>query len=283
MSIADGKVCQWVSWPDALENFATYAGKTQSQEHIKPFHWYIACRLVLEGGFHPDNITPRPPFNVVSKGDKHYLHYAVTSAGGSELSILGGLKTKKVDIVVTKDGIGPVMAVSCKGMTGALRNLTNRMEETIGECTNLHITYPAMVFGYFFVLAAHRTFDASMSSEVDENSPRANDIGLTKEGLPVPAVRRFYSALSELTGRHGIRNDFSRYEAITLALIESREGAAGVLLADFPPNDSPLNFKRFFSTLYQRYEERYVYGAPDLKSITQRLEWAPESPVFDRS
>ena len=31
-------------------------------KHIKPLHWYIACRLVLEGGFNPDHITPRPPF-----------------------------------------------------------------------------------------------------------------------------------------------------------------------------------------------------------------------------
>lgn len=43
----------------------------------------------------------------------------------SEATVLGGLKTKNVDIVVTKDGIGPVLAVSCKGMTGAVRNLTN--------------------------------------------------------------------------------------------------------------------------------------------------------------
>ena len=28
--------------------------QTQSQEHIKPLHWHIACRLVIEGGFHPD-------------------------------------------------------------------------------------------------------------------------------------------------------------------------------------------------------------------------------------
>ena len=41
-------------------------------------------------------------------------------------------------------------------MTGAFRNLTNRMEETIGECTNLHITYPALVFGYLFLIRANR-------------------------------------------------------------------------------------------------------------------------------
>jgi hypothetical protein len=35
--------------------------------------------------------------------------------------------------VVNKRGLGPVLAVACKGMTGAFRNLINRMEETIGD------------------------------------------------------------------------------------------------------------------------------------------------------
>ena len=79
-------------------------------------------------------------------------------AGGSgEQVLLGGLKTKNVDVVVAKPAIGPVLAISCKGVTKAFRNLTNRMEETIGECTNLHITYPAMVIGYFVVMRANRT------------------------------------------------------------------------------------------------------------------------------
>ena len=63
--------------------------------------------------------------------------------------------------MINKDGLGPVLAVSCKGMTGAFRNLTNRMEETIGECTNLHITYPALVFGYLFVIRANKRTEPS--------------------------------------------------------------------------------------------------------------------------
>jgi hypothetical protein len=40
----------------------------------------------------------------------------------------------------------------------------------------------------------------------------------------------------------------------------------------------------FFQTLYLRYEERFVYGAPLLadRGLTTRLEWDPESPVFKR-
>jgi hypothetical protein len=41
-------VCKWVDQQSALSTFATYEGATQSQLHIKPLHWYVACRLVLE-------------------------------------------------------------------------------------------------------------------------------------------------------------------------------------------------------------------------------------------
>ena len=64
--------CTWISRQDALRHFATFSGKTQSQQHIKPLHWYVACRLVLEGGFKPDEITPRPPFEIrKTKGERY--------------------------------------------------------------------------------------------------------------------------------------------------------------------------------------------------------------------
>ena len=47
-----------------------------------------------------------------------------------------------------------------------------------------------------------------------------------------------------------------------------------------PTADSPLHLNRFFGTLYRRFDERFVYGAPDLKSVTRRLEWSPESPAL---
>ena len=139
--------CLWINQQTALRTFATYLGATQSQAHIKPLHWYVACRLVIEGEFMPEEITPRPPFNV-EKRLGWRLSYDPAVAEGGERTVLGGLKTKNVDVVVTKEGIGPVMAVSCKGAIGAFRNLTNRMEEAVGDCTNLHITYPAMATGF---------------------------------------------------------------------------------------------------------------------------------------
>jgi hypothetical protein len=47
--------------------------------------------------------------------------------------------------------------------------------------------------------------------------------------------------------------------------------------------DSPLRIERFFEALYLRYDERYVYSAPDLKTVTRRHEWSPDSPLFDKA
>jgi hypothetical protein len=314
-SKADATPCRWINGPQAFKEFATHEGKTQSARHIKPLHWYIACRLVIEGGFRPDDITPRPPFWAeVKKARKgrvrHILHYDAAKGGSGEQVILGGLKTKNVDVVVNKQPVGPVLAVSCKGVTKAFRNLTNRMEETIGECTNLHITYPAMVVGYFAVIRANRTIeDALEAPDLDEDdtateldpepeaetsepvtSPKAvermkaNDIAILENDNVVEGIVRFHAALREMTARRGLRDEISRYEAMTMALIEPRGAGAGSVFAGFPPTDSPLHLNDFFRTLYQRYEERFVYGAPLLaeRGVTARLEWDPDSPVFVR-
>ncbi len=283
-----GELCRWTTQAEALKTFADFTGKTQSASHIKPLHWYVACRLVLEGGFHPDDITPRPPFRVQRRsGRPPILHFDASVAGGGERTVLGGLKTKNVDVVVTREGIGPVLAVSCKGVTGAFRNLTNRMEETIGECTNLHITYPALALGYLVLLRANRQVEAVLeeageAAETGEPARElaANDIAMSEEGGPIAGIMRFHNALRELVGRRGIRNDVSRYEAIALGMVEMKAGSRGDLLDSFPAEDSPLRLERFFDTLYLRYDERFVTSAPDLSSVTRRLEWASDSPAL---
>lgn len=309
---------QWVNGPQAYREFATHKGGVQSARHIKPLHWYIACRLVLEGGFPPTDITPRPPFRVEEKGAKSrrrfILHYDPSAAQAGEQVVLGGLKTKNVDVVVNRHPVGPVLAVSCKGVTKAFRNLTNRMEETIGECTNLHITYPAMVIGYFAVLRANRTIedalgapdldeedtatevDTDESDEVAETEQelpapksieklKANDIAILDDGNVVEGIRRFHAALRDMTARRGIRDEISRYEAMTMALIDPHDASAGNVISSFPPLDSPLLLQNFFKTLYERYDERFVYGAPSLadRGFTTRLAWDAESPVFARN
>lgn len=283
-----GEFCRWTTQAEALNAFAHFTGKTQSANHIKPLHWYVACRLVLEGGFHPDDITPRPPFRVQRRSGKApILTYDQSAAGGGERTVLGGLKTKNVDVVVTREGIGPVLAVSCKGVTGAFRNLTNRMEETIGECTNLHITYPALALGYLVLIRANRTAEAALeqiaeATETGEPARElaANDIAMSEGGEPIAGIMRFHNALRELLGRRGIRNDVSRYEAIGMGLVEMESSNRGALLESYPVDDSPLRLERFFDTLYLRYDERFVTSAPDLSSVTRRLEWAADSPAL---
>jgi hypothetical protein len=282
----DRRVCQWRSQADALREFASFSGKTESAAHIKPLHWYVACRLVVEGGFHPDDIVPRPPFAATKHRGEWTLSYDPSLAAGGERTVLGGLKTKNVDVVVTKEGLGPVLAISCKGVTKAFRNLTNRMEETIGECTNLHITYPALVLGYLVAIRANRLAEEAISrtaSEVANPAAQlaANDIAIQKGGEPVENIIKFHAALREMTGRRGIRNDISRYEAIALAMIDMIAPNLGALLPNFPFPDSSLRLEQFFDTLYLRYDERYVYSAPSLKTVTTRLQWTRFSTAFD--
>jgi hypothetical protein len=180
------------------------------------------------------------------------------------------------------------------------------MEETIGECTNLHITYPAMVMGFFVLLRANRTVEDALeapdidpdeepsTNEEEEAAPEeaaavldarieANDIAIRSSGEPVEEIQRFHAALSELTGRRGIRDEISRYEAISLILVEPKGEQAGTILPLFPPAESPLYWNRFFTTLYQQYDERFVFGAPSLASRTRRRTWSSESPVFHTS
>ncbi len=219
------------------------------------------------------------------RGKRLLLNYAPEAAEGGEATVLGGLKTKNVDVVVNKPGIGPVLAVSCKGMTGALRNLTNRMEETIGECTNLHITYPAMVLGYLFLVRGNRAAEAvALEAQTGQASPAVqlamNDIAIRKGGEPVEGLVRFHAALQDLTGRRGIRNDLSRYEAVSLAMVEMTGEQLGTISQSFPASDSKLRFEQFFKQLLLRYDERYVYSAPLLKGVTQRNEWDCESPIL---
>ena len=193
---------------------------------------------MIEGGFRPEDITPRPPFSFKMRKGNWQLAYDPALADGGEATVLGGLKTKNVDVVVNKRGLGPVLAVSSKGMTGAFRNLTNRLEGTIGECTNLPIAYPAMVFGYMFVIRANQLVEEAAAIAGNEAAAaakelKANDIAMAIGGEPVESIMRFHTAMRELTGRRGIRNDVSRYEAMSLALVEMADTDLGTLLPTY--------------------------------------------------
>lgn len=292
------KPCEWTTQEQAFAGFAGFNEKTQSAGHIKPLHWYVACRLVVEGGFDPDDIKPRPPFKIGTKrAGLPLLEFDKASARGGEATVLGGLKTKNVDVVVTRKGIGPVLAVSCKGTTGAFRNLTNRMEELIGDCTNLHISYPTLVLGYIHLLRANRRpgevvdviepgQDDLPDEDGSEDVPKRrklsdNDMAFDAKGAVASGIHRFEIAVSRLAGRSGIRDDITRYESIGLGLIEADPSSLGRVVPDYPDRSSRLNIDGFFDRLYAQYDERFIYGAPKLETVTRSLEWSPESPAID--
>lgn len=264
---------QLIGLQAALSNFID-SDETQSQSHIKLIHSHIAQRLVIEGGFNPDHIVPHPPFRVELANNRrtsgNRLIYAPDVADGRELTILGGLKTKAVDVVVTQSITGPCVAISVKGTLNAFRNLTNRMEEAAGDCTNIHIAYPNLIYGFFHVLKANRAEDMS----------KMNDVAIDATGKVVNSIIRYHDAMARLTGRRDVRNEVSRYEAVCLALVETQLGKRGEVMETFPSTESVIRFARFFERLYEIYDLRYVYSAPAIRASTERMEWAEDSPAF---
>ncbi len=265
--------CEWLALSDALRAFVLNESGTQGQGHIRPLHYYVASRLVVEGGFHPNEITPHPPFRVVEQRGRALLEHDPASAGSGERTVLGGLKTKAVDVVVTKPGIGPVIAISMKGTLGAFRNLTNRMEEAIGDCTNLHISYPALVYGFFQVLRATRAAPGVAP----------NDVSVQADGSVSDSIVRYHGVLSRLNGRLDLRDETTKYEAICLSLIRADPSGSGTMMTNFPPSDSPLAYSTFFDRIYRAYDLRYVYAAPSLESVTARRIWDGASAAFSSS
>lgn len=232
----DRPKCQWLTRAEALTAFVTHQSGHQASEHIKPLHWYVACRLVIEGGFRPDEIRPRPPFEIKKIGKRWLLHYSELCGGGEERTVLGGLKTKNVDVVVAKDGIGPVLAISMKGTMNAFRNLTNRMEEAVGDCTNLHIAYPALVYGFLHVLKANH----------EAQGVPSNDVAVSKGGVVSDGIKRYHDIMTRLSGRDDIRDVATKYEAVSICLVDPRNDTVGAMLQGFPPAGSLLSFDQFF-------------------------------------
>lgn len=253
---------------NALAPFVSDSIATQGSEHIKPVHWYIALRLVLEGGFAPEDITPRPPLVMTGSGKHRKLTFRADVRKDAELSVIGGLKSKKIDVVVTKPNVGPVLAISVKGTKKAFRNLTNRMEEAIGDSTNLHIMYPGLVYGFFHVLQANREGTPGLLKP---------DWSVNVHRHAVKSVRQYHDVLSNLAGRRLVRDDYTRYEAVGFALVEKTPDGAAIFRG-FPEPNSPLAPEKFFHTLYQTYDLRYPYMSS--QQGLARYAWQPDSPAL---
>jgi hypothetical protein len=261
---------EYLTLKSALRAFAQ-ATVTQDQQHIRPLHHYLALRLVLEGGFLPEDVTPRPPLRRVQRRQTDVLEFEAEAKRDNEATVLGGLKSKRVDLAVIKEGIGPVVCISVKGTGNAFRNLTNRMEEAIGDCTNLHMMYPGLVYGFLHLLKARHADEAGIAR---------NDISISLEGAPTEAITRYHDVLTGLAGRRLVRNDQTRYEAVAVALVETGSNVVGDLFHGYPDPQSPLAFERFFSTLYRAYDLRYPYMLGGAANRVERRQWVPDSPAL---
>jgi len=248
--------------------------KTQSQEHIRPVHSYCAARLILEGGFPPEWVVPRQAFS--SKKITN-LVYEVESGSEapkvSEHRVLGGIKYKDVDVTVVVPGLGPALGISGKSTGNAFRNLTNRMEEALGECTNVHLMYPGFVFGFLHLIRFAK------ESEVGN----IQDASFDERDMPLPAIRRYYEVLLALAGRNTITDPGMRYEAVGLLIYQCTPTGPKIWGA-YPPKGSPVHFANFFQRLYDLYDIRFGY--PDPVGPNVRKEWRSKSgelpPSFDR-
>lgn len=157
-----------------------------------------------------------------------------------------------------------------KGTLNAFRNFTNRMEEAVGDCTNLHISYPALVYGFLHILKATR----------EDETAKRNDIFVLRDGVISDNIERYHDVMSRLTGRSDVRDEISRYEAVSILSVTLDGDQNKYIFEDFPKTDSPLHFDNFMDTIYRKYDERFVYAAPTLRRKTSRLEWDPNSPAI---
>jgi hypothetical protein len=274
--------------PDALKTFALCESGVQGQAHIQPLHWYTASRLVIEGGFAPETITPRPPLTVTKTTSGLILEYDPSVARPGEQTVFGGLKTKDVDVVVALPGIGPVVAISMKGSLNAFRNLTNRMEEAAGDCTNLHLAYPGLVYAFWHIFRANTEGtappDAPAFLKLKEGRIASADIAVRRDGSLSSYLARYFFAMERLSGRSDMRDDPSSYEAVGITLVDVAGTCSGEPLSTHPPQGNPLRHENMFATIYRQYDLRFVYQSPALKDQTRRLIWSDQSPAIkDRS
>jgi len=275
----------WTTLKDALKTFAACEQKTQSQRHIKPLHWYTASRLVLEGGFRPEYVTPRVPFKIREAEGEMLLEHDPAVAAAGEHTLFGGLKTKAVDVTVSIPGIGPVVAVSMKGTLNAFRNLTNRMEEAAGDCTNIHLAYPGLVYAFWHIFRANVEGKAPAGTpaifKLESNGHfKAPDVAINANRSLTSYIARYLFAMERLSGRKDMRNDPSSYEAVGITLVDVAGKCSGDVVAEHPPADSELRYDRMFAAIYRQYDLRFVYQSPALKGLTRRLSWSDRSPAL---
>ncbi len=235
--------------------------KTQSGQHIKLVHAHCSSRLVVEGGFPPEWLHPRPPLTCKPGPNNIYgLTFSAEAEDSGEQSVLGGMKYKNLDVTVFPPGIGPALGISVKSTGNAFRNPTNRMEEAPGDCVNIHMMYPGFVFGFLHLIKFGTVADGVSG----------NDASFDAEGRPLEGIVRYHNALCALNGRGTITDPPMRYESIGLLVYRCFEGKVEIW-PNYPAPESPIHYSRFFQRLYEAYDLRYAY--PDARGQNHRKSW----------
>jgi len=173
----------------------------QSGDLVNSLRWYVASRLVIEGGFDPDWIRPRPPITVDRGRDGLFLSRDPAAARPDRQTVLGGLKETKPDVTVAIPNIGPVLALSLERTEsveigpGRVPELTGGLERTAGACVNLHMMYPALVYGFWHVISANRVQDLAPVGDPGYYGDHA----LRRNGEPATELQRYRDALARIS------------------------------------------------------------------------------------
>jgi hypothetical protein len=131
--------------------------------------------------------------------------------------------------------------------------------------------YPGLVYGFVHFLRATDTTDHTL---------KPNDILLNKNGDVLSSVKDYARILEGLSGRLLVRNDYSRYESVALALLSvNAMDEKSPLYRQFPGSTSPLSIDAFFTSLYRVYDLRFSYTDPGVKHLA-RVTWHQDSSAL---
>jgi hypothetical protein len=169
-----------------------------------------------------------------------------------------------------------------KGTLSAFRNLTNRMEEAAGDCTNLHLAYPGLVYAFWHIFRANVEGDAPSDTpkffKFDGRRFKSSDVAIHRDGTLKSYIARYLFAMDRLNGRKDMRDEPSSYEAVGITLVDVGGLCSGKVVSNHPPAESNLRHDKMFDTIYRQYDLRFVYQSPALQETTARLAWDETSP-----
>jgi hypothetical protein len=170
---------------------------------------------------------------------------------------VGAYLRKNVDIVAIHRTAGPTLAVSIKSLTkGVGKNLTNRVEEYVGEATNLHTRYPMLVFGFLILLELRtkpRTAkDPDITFLLEKGGPKPNPLAL-----------RLLDRVRTFGGRRLLADPPGAYEATSAIFARNwttDDSGLGpgppTIFSALPEPSSDVAIQQFFLQLSEVYQER---------------------------